>query len=58
MLSRLHRQPKHVLAFLLAELGTSGSVDGNNQLIIKGNLQMAIDFRQRLIVFSLVVARK
>jgi len=32
----LHRQPKHVLAFLLSELGTSGSVDGNNQLIIKG----------------------
>lgn len=32
----LHRQSKHVLAFLLAELGTSGSVDGNNQLIIKG----------------------
>ncbi|XP_041377067.1 eukaryotic translation initiation factor 2 subunit 2-like [Gigantopelta aegis] len=32
----LHRQPKHVLAFLLAELGTSGSVDGNNQLIIRG----------------------
>uniref|UniRef100_A0A2K6Q9U2 Eukaryotic translation initiation factor 2 subunit 2 n=1 Tax=Rhinopithecus roxellana TaxID=61622 RepID=A0A2K6Q9U2_RHIRO len=28
----LHRQPKHLLAFLLAELGTSGSVDGNNQL--------------------------
>merc|ERR1712071_592685 len=26
----LHRQPKHLLAFLLAELGTSGSVDGNN----------------------------
>lgn len=35
----LHRQPKHVLAFLLAELGTSGSVDGNNQLIIKGRFQ-------------------
>ncbi|OWF47356.1 eukaryotic translation initiation factor 2 subunit 2-like [Mizuhopecten yessoensis] len=32
----LHRQPKHVLAFLLAELGTSGSVDGNNQLVIRG----------------------
>uniref|UniRef100_A0A2K6P3K9 Eukaryotic translation initiation factor 2 subunit 2 n=1 Tax=Rhinopithecus roxellana TaxID=61622 RepID=A0A2K6P3K9_RHIRO len=28
----LHRQPKHLLAFLLAELGTSGSIDGNNQL--------------------------
>lgn len=32
----LHRQQKHLLAFLLAELGTSGSVDGSNQLIIKG----------------------
>jgi len=32
----LHRQSKHVLAFLLAELGTSGSVDGSNQLIIRG----------------------
>lgn len=36
---RLHRQPKHLLDFLLAELGTSGSVDGNNQLIIKGRFQ-------------------
>jgi len=35
----LHRQPKHILAFILAELGASGSVDGNNQLIIKGRFQ-------------------
>lgn len=35
----LHRQPKHLLDFLLAELGTSGSVDGNSQLIIKGKFQ-------------------
>lgn len=35
----LHRQPKHLLAFLLAELGTSGSIDGSNQLIIKGRFQ-------------------
>jgi len=35
----LHRQPKHLLAFLLAELGTSGTVDGTNQLIIKGRFQ-------------------
>jgi translation initiation factor 2 subunit 2 len=35
----LKRQPKHILAFILAELGTSGSVDGNNQLIIKGRFQ-------------------
>lgn len=35
----LHRLPKHLLQFLLAELGTSGSIDGNNQLIIKGRFQ-------------------
>lgn len=35
----LRRQPKHCLSFILAELGTSGSVDGNNQLIIKGRFQ-------------------
>lgn len=35
----LHRSPKHLLAFLLSELGTSGSIDGNNQLIIKGRFQ-------------------
>lgn len=39
MCKTLHRQPKHLLDFLLAELGTSGSVDGNNQLIIKGRFQ-------------------
>ena len=32
----LHRQPKHLLAFLFAELGTSGAIDGSNQLIMKG----------------------
>lgn len=35
----LKRQPKHLLQFLMAELGTSGSVDGNNCLIIKGRYQ-------------------
>uniref|UniRef100_A0A2R9ASI1 Eukaryotic translation initiation factor 2 subunit 2 n=1 Tax=Pan paniscus TaxID=9597 RepID=A0A2R9ASI1_PANPA len=35
----LHHQPKHLRAFLLAELGTSGSIDGNNQLVIKGRFQ-------------------
>lgn len=35
----LHRQPKHLMAFLMAELGTSGSVDGTNQLVIKGRFQ-------------------
>merc|ERR1712029_838914 len=35
----LHRTPKHLLQFLMAELGTSGTIDGNNQLIIKGRFQ-------------------
>jgi len=35
----LKRNPKHVLQFLLAELGTTGSIDGNNCLIIKGRFQ-------------------
>ena len=35
----LNRSPKHVLQFLLAELGASGSIDGNNQLIVKGRFQ-------------------
>jgi len=35
----LHRQPKHLLAFLFAELGTSGAIDSSNQLIIKGRFQ-------------------
>jgi translation initiation factor 2 subunit 2 len=35
----LHRPQKHLLDFLLSELGTSGSIDGANQLIIKGRFQ-------------------
>jgi len=35
----LHRTPKHLLAFLFAELGTSGAIDGSNQLIMKGRFQ-------------------
>ncbi|XP_071720621.1 eukaryotic translation initiation factor 2 subunit beta-like [Rutidosis leptorrhynchoides] len=32
----MHRLPEHVMNFLLAELGTSGSLDGQQRLIIKG----------------------
>merc|ERR1712111_127962 len=35
----LHRQPKHLLAFLFSELGTTGAIDGNNQLVMKGKFQ-------------------
>lgn len=36
---RMHRQPEHVIQFLFAELGTTGSVDANQHLIIKGRFQ-------------------
>lgn len=33
---RMHRQPEHVMNFLLAEMGTSGSLDGQQRLVVKG----------------------
>ena len=33
---RMNRDHKHVLSFVLSELGTEGSLDGKNQLIIRG----------------------
>ncbi|KAG6523133.1 eukaryotic translation initiation factor 2 subunit beta-like [Zingiber officinale] len=32
----MHRQPEHVMNFLLAEMGTNGSLDGQQRLVIKG----------------------
>lgn len=32
----MHRQHDHVMTFLLAEMGTSGSLDGQQRLVIKG----------------------
>mmetsp|Transcript_4233 Transcript_4233/g.6613 ORF Transcript_4233/g.6613 Transcript_4233/m.6613 type:complete len:236 (+) Transcript_4233:30-737(+) len=32
----MHRQNEHVMSFVLAELGTEGSIDGNQRLIVKG----------------------
>ncbi|KAM7527571.1 hypothetical protein LguiB_030981 [Lonicera macranthoides] len=32
----MHRVPEHVMTFLLAELGTSGSLDGQQRLVVKG----------------------
>jgi len=33
---RMHRQPEHVIQYLFSELGTIGSLDGSQRLIIKG----------------------
>ncbi|GAB2221998.1 hypothetical protein Droror1_Dr00013195 [Drosera rotundifolia] len=32
----MHRQPEHVMNFLLAEMGTNGSLDGQQRLVVKG----------------------
>ncbi|KAJ1892245.1 translation initiation factor eIF-2 beta subunit [Kickxella alabastrina] len=36
---KMHRQSDHVIQYLYSELGTTGSVDGNKHLIIKGRFQ-------------------
>lgn len=36
---RMKRTDEHVTAYLFAELGTSGSVDGSRRLVIKGRFQ-------------------
>lgn len=36
---RMHRTPEHVIQFMYAELGTSGSIDGAGRLILKGRYQ-------------------
>jgi len=35
----MNRQPEHVLAFVLAEVGSTGSIDGSGRLVIKGKFQ-------------------
>ena len=35
----MKRSEEHVTAYLFAELGTSGSVDGSRRLVIKGRFQ-------------------
>ncbi|CAN3374706.1 hypothetical protein DIURU_002313 [Diutina rugosa] len=35
----LQRNPEHLIQFLFAELGTSGSIDGEKRLILKGRFQ-------------------
>ncbi|KAL5497841.1 SUI3 [Sanghuangporus vaninii] len=36
---RMHRPLEHVIQFMLAEMGTTGSVDGSLRLVIKGRFQ-------------------
>ncbi|KAL4402790.1 translation initiation factor eIF-2 beta subunit [Malassezia pachydermatis] len=36
---RMHRQPDHVIQYLFTELGTTGSIDGSQRLVIRGRFQ-------------------
>ncbi|THG99389.1 hypothetical protein EW026_g2946 [Hermanssonia centrifuga] len=36
---RMHRQPEHVIQYMFAEMGTTGSVDGSGRLVIRGRFQ-------------------
>lgn len=38
---RMRRQPDHVMQYLFSELGTDGSLDGNQRLVIRGRFQPA-----------------
>lgn len=38
---KMHRPHEHLTSFLLAELATTGSLDGNQSLIIKGRFQQS-----------------
>lgn len=39
MCKKLHRSLDHVLEYVLAELGTNGSIDGSQRLTIRGRFQ-------------------
>ncbi|KAI3833907.1 hypothetical protein MKW92_042991 [Papaver armeniacum] len=33
---KMHREPEHVMNFLLTQMGTTGSLDGQQKLVVKG----------------------
>jgi len=37
--SALHRQPDHLMSFFLAEVNSTGAVDGNGRLVFRGRLE-------------------
>ncbi|KAJ5220301.1 eukaryotic translation initiation factor 2 beta subunit [Penicillium chermesinum] len=55
---RMKRSPEHLIAYLFAELGTSGSVDGSGRLIIKGRfVQRAIESVLRRYIVEYVTCK-
>jgi translation initiation factor 2 subunit 2 len=40
----MHRNPDHVFQFMMAELGTEGSIDGSQRLVIRGKFVAKVSF--------------
>lgn len=38
----MKRQPEHVFSFVVAELGTEGSIDGNQRLVLRGQFCFSV----------------
>lgn len=54
----VHRTSEHVLSFLLAELGTNGSLDGSGRLVIKGRFPpKAIEVIVRRYIVEYVICK-
>jgi translation initiation factor 2 subunit 2 len=49
----MRRSPDHVFQFMIAELGTEGSIDGNKRLVIKGKFVPKVRFLFDLSLSSL-----
>ena len=58
MCRRMHRSFDHAIAFLFAELGTQGSVDGSQRLIIKGKFtQKQVETLMRQYIMEYVTCK-
>ena len=40
----MHRNSEHVYQFMMAELGTEGSIDGNQRLVIRGKFVPKVSY--------------
>jgi translation initiation factor 2 subunit 2 len=52
----MKRNPEHVFQFMMAELGTEGSIDGNARLVIRGKFVPKVRHFLSLLVLSLCVS--
>jgi translation initiation factor 2 beta subunit (eIF-2beta)/eIF-5 len=47
----MKRNPEHLFQFMMAELGTEGSIDGNKRLVIRGKFVPKVSFQTTLLDF-------